>query len=92
MFRARAGNTAPTVAPGPARVTMGALIVRDIVTGVEFNIGTGFTAADRREWWEWFVAQTERTPKPVVKYKSFPIGTKDKPRHPVYLGLRPAGA
>lgn len=72
--------------------TMGALIVRDIVTGVEFNIGTGFTAADRREWWGWFLTQTERTPKPVVKYKSFPVGVKDKPRHPVYLGLRLAGA
>lgn len=63
--------------------TMGALIVRDLVTKVEFNIGTGFTAADRaRQDW---VGKT-------VKYKSFPVGVKDKPRHPVYLGLRPAGA
>jgi DNA ligase-1 len=72
--------------------SMGALIVRDLATKVEFNIGTGFTAADRAYWWDWFIKQTERTPKPVVKYKSFPIGVKDKPRHPVFLGLRPAGA
>ena len=67
--------------------TMGALTVRDVKTGVEFNIGTGFTADDRVWWWN------ERFgPAKTVKYKSFPIGVKDKPRHPVYLGLRPAGA
>lgn len=63
--------------------TMGALIVRDMKTGVEFKIGTGFTAEDRADDWPIGI---------VVKYKSFPIGVKDKPRHPVYLGLRPAGA
>ena len=31
--------------------TMGALIVRDLKTGVEFNIGTGFSNADRDWWW-----------------------------------------
>lgn len=66
--------------------TMGALVVRDVVTGVEFNIGTGFTAEDRRMF-----AMGGRLGE-TVKYKSFPIGVKDKPRHPVYLGLRPAGA
>jgi DNA ligase-1 len=71
---------------------MGALIVRDVKTGVEFNIGTGFDAADREWWWQWFLKQDENTPQPIIKYKSFPVGVKDKPRHPVYLGLRPAGA
>lgn len=61
--------------------TMGALVVRDLTTGVEFNIGTGFTAEDR--------ARTDWVGK-TVKYKHFPVGTKDKPRHPVYLGLRAA--
>ncbi len=66
--------------------TMGALQVRDVATGVEFNIGCGFTADERvRFWKDDYVGLT-------VKYKSFPIGTKDKPRHPVYLGMRPAGA
>lgn len=63
--------------------TMGALIVRDLATNVEFNIGTGFTAADRAAEWK---------PGLIVKYKSFPVGVKDKPRHPVYLGVRPEGA
>lgn len=60
--------------------TMGALQVRDLKTGVEFEIGCGFTAADRAEFFQ-------RPPK-IVKYKFFPIGVKDKPRHPVYLGVR----
>lgn len=62
--------------------TMGALAVRDIHTGVEFEIGTGFTAADR--------ARMDWVGK-VVKYKFFPVGVKDKPRHPVYLGERHPG-
>lgn len=68
--------------------TMGALIVRDLKTGVEFNIGTGFTADHRAAWWEWFQKQGPHTPKPIVKYKYFPVGVVDKPRHPVFLGLR----
>ena len=72
--------------------TMGALIVRDVKTGVEFNIGTGFTAEDRRYWWTWFTLRDASVDAPTIKYKFFPVGVKDKPRHPVYLGLRPAGA
>jgi len=68
--------------------TMGALICRDLKTKVEFNIGTGFTAKDRVDWWQWFLTQDEHTPKPIVKYKWFPVGVKDKPRHPVYAGRR----
>jgi DNA ligase 1 len=59
--------------------TMGALLVRDINSGVRFSIGTGFTAAERAE--EWRVGD-------IVKYKYFPVGVKDAPRHPVYLGRR----
>lgn len=72
--------------------TMGALIVRDVKTKVEFNIGTGFTAEDRKWWWN----EMQGLPSPAlcrtIKYKYFPVGIKDKPRHPVYLGLRPSGA
>lgn len=62
---------------------MGALLVRDIKTGVEFQIGTGFTDEDKAWWWA-------QSPKawPIVKYKFFPVGVKDKPRHPVFIGLR----
>lgn len=66
--------------------SMGTLHVRDWKTNVEFHIGTGFTAADRAKLWsEPPIGQT-------VKYKFFPVGVKDKPRHPVFLGFRPAGA
>jgi DNA ligase 1 len=63
---------------------MGALRVRDLTSGIEFNIGTGFTDSDK----EWFWLKGR--PGLLVKYKSLLIGVKDKPRHPVYLGLRDA--
>jgi len=64
--------------------TMGALRVVDIHTDVEFDIGTGFDDGFRKLVW--------KSPKmligKVVKYKYFPTGSKDKPRFPVFLGLR----
>jgi DNA ligase-1 len=67
--------------------TMGALMVRDIETGVEFELGTGFTAEARQWWWD----NRARATGMVVKYKYFPIGVKEKPRHPVFLGVRAVG-
>jgi DNA ligase-1 len=68
--------------------TMGALVVRDVNSGVEFQIGSGFTKEERQQFWD------EEThcvlSSVIVKYKSFAIGVKDKPRHPIYLGLRDA--
>ena len=61
--------------------TMGALNVRDIHTGVEFSIGTGFDTATRDEYW---ATQPIGT---IIKYKYFAGGSKDKPRFPVYLGV-----
>jgi DNA ligase-1 len=65
--------------------TMGALLLKDLHTGVEFKCGTGFDDATRAWYWE-----RRFTPPnwPIVKYKSFPVGVKDKPRHPVYIGIR----
>lgn len=54
--------------------------------GVEFRCGSGFTADERRVW-----AESDLTGR-VAKVKSFPVGVKDKPRHPVFLGWRPEGA
>ena len=62
--------------------TMGALIVRDIKTGVQFNIGTGFTQVERDHIWNSCPVGK------IVKYKHLPIGSKDKPRLPVFLGFR----
>lgn len=64
--------------------TLGALIVRDLESGVEFNIGTGFDAATRKMIWD----NRETLKGKIVKYKSFRIGVKDKPRFPVFLGFR----
>lgn len=63
---------------------MGALLVRDLVTDVEFQIGTGFDDKEKDYWWR----RNAAAHGTIVKYKSFPIGVKDKPRHPVYLGTR----
>lgn len=63
---------------------LGGLVVRDVSTGVEFSVGTGFTEEDRIKLWKsrgTLVGQH-------VKYKYFPVGVKDKPRHPVFLGFR----
>lgn len=65
---------------------MGSLIVRDIKTGIEFEIGTGFTAAARQWWWERVLPHPQW--QPIIKYKYQPVGVKDKPRFPVYLGIR----
>jgi DNA ligase-1 len=66
--------------------TLGALLVRDLKTDVEFSIGTGLDDAVRRHIWG---TRDEHLGK-LVKYKSFPIGVKDAPRHPVFLGFRDA--
>ena len=66
--------------------TLGAFIVRDCVSGREFKIGSGrgLTKELRAKFW------TMRVPLlgVIVKYKSFAIGVKDKPRHPVWHGFR----
>jgi DNA ligase-1 len=63
---------------------MGTLVVRDLDNGIEFEIGTGFTAQHRQEFW----TQASDVIGRVVKYKFFAHGVKTKPRHPVFLGFR----
>lgn len=64
--------------------TMGALVVEELKTGQRFKIGTGFDAVTRQDFWD----KKQDFIGTIVKYKSLPIGVKDLPRHPVYLGLR----
>lgn len=64
--------------------TLGALLVRDIHTGVEFSVGTGFDDATRADIW----ANRHRMLGALVKYKHFAIGAYDKPRFPTFLGFR----
>lgn len=77
---ARSSHQANMVPTG----TMGALIVRDLKTGVVFSIGTGFDDAERARWWS---LEDEAVGR-IVKYKHFAVGSKDKPRFPVYVGER----
>lgn len=67
---------------------MGTLMVRDIHHGWEFEIGTGFNDSDKQWWWEQHTAG--KAANLLVKYKYFPVGMQDKPRHPVFLTLRDA--
>lgn len=62
--------------------TLGALHVA--FNGIEFHIGTGFDDAQRAEIW----ANKQKYLNRLAKFKHFPIGTKDAPRHPVFLGFR----
>ena len=64
--------------------TLGALIVRDINTNIEFNVGTGFDDTTRQEMWD----NREDYLGRLAKYKSFKIGVKTAPRFPVFLGMR----
>lgn len=69
------------------RETLGALRVRGITghfAGCEFNVGTGLDAATRELIWTMREVWLGR----VIKYKYFPIGSKDAPRFPVFLGER----
>lgn len=64
--------------------TLGAFLVRDVHTGVEFAVGTGLNALQRGVFWQ---RQNDYLGQ-LIKYKYFPVGVKDKPRHPVFLGMR----
>lgn len=71
--------------------TLGGLILRTVESeggppaGIEFRCGTGFDAAQRRLYW---VGPRDGLNGRIAKIKSFPVGVKDKPRHPVFLGWR----
>lgn len=63
---------------------LGALHVRDLKTKVAFDIGTGFTLAQRKELWKMRSALKGK----IVNYRYFAGGVKDKPRFPVFHGFR----
>lgn len=63
---------------------MGALHVRDLNTGVTFDIGSGFTDEQRVKFWRDARQLIGRT----VRYRHQPTGIKDRPRFPVFQGFR----
>lgn len=75
----RSSHKANRVAGG----VLGALVCQ-LPGGVRFNIGSGFTQEEREEFWR----IRDKLKGRLVKYKYFPVGIKDKPRFPVYLGWR----
>lgn len=65
------------------RGDLGALVCRT-AEGVEFNIGTGFSDADRALIWE----RRDQFLGRLAKFKYFAVGQKEAPRHPVFLSWR----
>lgn len=63
---------------------LGALKVRDIQTGKEFNIGSGLDEATKKEIWN----NRDKYLNKIVKYKHQPSGSDELPRFPVFLGIR----
>lgn len=64
--------------------TLGAFQVR--WGDIEFEIGTGMDDELRQRVWD----TREKYIGKLVKFKYFPVGVKDKPRHPVFLSFRDA--
>jgi len=64
--------------------TLGKFVVRDLTSGIEFDIGTGMDDALRQEVWD----NKKNYIDKIVKYKYQEAGMKDKPRFPVFLGFR----
>lgn len=63
---------------------LGAFLVKDIHSGVEFRVGTGFTDEQRGEYWK---NRLDLIGK-IVKYRFQPSGVKDKPRFISFIGFR----
>lgn len=64
--------------------TLGSLEVKHEDWQETFGIGTGFSAEERLTLWQ----MRDSLKGKRVKFKHQPSGAKDKPRFPVYLGLR----
>jgi DNA ligase-1 len=65
---------------------LGALLVRGMYQGTltNFRVGTGFTFEERAALWE----QREGLVGKTITYKLFPMGSKDRPRHPAFISFR----
>lgn len=64
--------------------TLGALICKSPFWEGTFNVGTGFTDEVCQGIWD----NRDDYAGKVAKFKFFPIGEKDKPRHATFLGFR----
>jgi DNA ligase-1 len=62
--------------------TLGSLDVN--WNGIHFSIGSGFTADQRKEFWN----DRDNLMRKIVKFKYFATGMKEAPRFPIFLGFR----
>ncbi len=62
---------------------LGALVLQG--DGFTFNVGTGFDDITRQALW---AARNSNLVGRLAKIKYFPVGMKNAPRHPVFLGFR----
>jgi DNA ligase-1 len=67
-----------------AKDTLGNLLLEDPKHGWKFSLGSGFDDKTAAELW----ARRDTLIGCLAKYKFFPIGVKDAPRFPVFLGIR----
>ena len=63
---------------------LGALVVKCIHTGVEFQVGSGFDDEQRKALWD------NPPIGRIISYNHFPHGRKTAPRHPTWKGFRDA--
>lgn len=64
--------------------TMGSLLVRDLDSGIVFNIGTGFDDEQKALLW----ARRDTLSGTIVEYESQKCGVKEAPRCPVFKRFR----
>ncbi len=64
--------------------TLGTIVVKDIHSGKEFRIGSGFDDNLRKEIWN----NKNKYVGKLIKYKYQKVGMKDLPRFPVLIGFR----
>lgn len=66
--------------------TMGKMLCEDLKTGIDFKCGIfkGFDAAWKKKVWE----SQEKYVGRIGKFMKLPIGEKDRPRHPRFVGWR----
>ena len=81
--RAKRSTAAEGLVPGG---TLGKIRARDLVTGVEFQIGMfkGLTAEDKQYIWD----HRDEFLGDIVKYQSLGHGVKNLPRHSKFIGFR----
>ena len=63
---------------------LGAFLVKDLKTGIEFKVSTGMIDDERKSYWK----QRSTLIGKLIKYKYQGVGTNKRPRFPVFLGFR----